>query len=181
MELDVRSKQFFGSSKASAGQTFSNTDDQERKSVPFMFSYPTDDQKNRALLKIADSAWSKPVSFDAIGSATDVVLPAESGRSELHVGLTVEEGEGKYKLTKVVTIAPRFVVNNKLGEDLNFREPGSSEVTTLKAGELHPLRFLKQTTGQQLCLCFPGVNNTWSAPFNIANVGSVHVLSLIHI
>ncbi|GAM87826.1 hypothetical protein ANO11243_058540 [Dothideomycetidae sp. 11243] len=175
VELDVRSKAFFGATKSAAGQnTFKNLN-QSQKAVPFMFSFPTDDKKNRALLKVTGSQWSKPVSFDAIGSSTDVAFPAETGRAEMHCGLTVEEGEGKYKLTRVVTLAPRFVIKNKLGEDLNFREPGSSDVTTLKPGDLHPLRFLKQTTGQQLCFCFPGVNNTWSSPFNIANVGSVHV------
>lgn len=46
---------------------------------------------------------------------------------------------------------------------------------SLKSGALLPLRFLRQSAGQQLCLCFPGMNNQWSAPFNIANVGSVHV------
>lgn len=175
VELDVRSKAFFGATKSAAGQnTFTNTNDSQ-KALPFMFSFPTDDKKNRALLKISDSQWSKPVSFDAIGSTTDVAFPAETGRSEMHCGLTVEEGEGKYKLTRVVTLAPRFVIKNKLGEELNIREPGSSDVTTLQSGDLHPLRYLKQTTGQQLCFCFPGVNNTWSSPFNIANVGSVHV------
>ncbi|GAB7347666.1 hypothetical protein MBLNU459_g4530t1 [Dothideomycetes sp. NU459] len=175
LELDVRSKAFFGATKSAAGQTTFSNNDEARKALPFMFSYPTDDRKNRALLKVGDSAWSKPQSFDAIGSTIDVALPADSGRSEMHCGLTVEEGEGKYKLTKVVTIAPRFVVKNRLTEDVMFREPGSPDVTTLKPGDLHPLRFLRQTAGQQLCLCFPGVNNNWSSPFNIANVGSVHV------
>ncbi|TIA11816.1 vacuolar protein sorting-associated protein 13 [Aureobasidium pullulans] len=173
--LDIRSKTYFGAAKSAAGQTTFSNSDEARKAVPFMFSYPTDDQKNRALIKVDGSTWSKPVSFEAIGSTTDVTVAAESGRSEMHVGLTVEEGEGKYKLTKVITIAPRFVVRNKLGEDLNIREPGSSDVTTLKPQDLHPLRFLRQSGGQQLCLCFPGVNNNWSSPFNIANVGSVHV------
>lgn len=176
LELDVRSKAYFGSAKSAAGQiTAVDSDTDARKATPFMFSYPTDDRKNRALLKVGSSAWSQPVSFDAIGAAVDVKLPAESGRSEMHAGLTVREGEGKYKLTKVVTITPRFVVKNKLAEDIQIREPGSSEATLLKTGELHPLRFLKQSTGQQLCLCYPGVNNSWSSPFNIANTGSVHV------
>lgn len=66
-------------------------------------------------------------------------------------------------------------MKNKLGEDLQIREPGSSEVTTIGNGALHALRFMRQTTGQQLSLCFPGLNNQWSSPFNIANVGTVHV------
>ena len=75
----------------------------------------------------------------------------------------------------MVTITPRFIVKNKIGEDVCLREPGSSEVLTLKSGDLLPLRFLRQTAGQQLSLCFPGVNNQWSSPFDIGNVGSVHV------
>lgn len=176
LELDVRSKAYFGSARSAAGQTLvASTDNESQKPTPFMFSFPTDDRKNRALVKVGDSAWSQPVSFDAIGATVDVKLPAESGRSEMHAGLTVKEGEGKYKLTKVVTITPRFVVKNKLSEEIQIREPGSPDFATLKTGELHPLRFLKQSTGQQLCLCYPGVNNSWSSPFNIANTGSVHV------
>ena len=75
----------------------------------------------------------------------------------------------------MVTVAPRFILKNKIGEDLNIREPGSSDVLTVKTGELLPLRFLRQSVGQQLSLCFPGMNNQWSSPFSIANVGTVHV------
>ncbi|KXS98876.1 hypothetical protein AC578_10852 [Pseudocercospora eumusae] len=174
LQLDIRSKAFFGATKSAAGQ-FADTEGDGQKAHPFMFSFPTDDQKNRALIKVGQSAWSQPISFDAIGANIDVKLPAESGRSEMHCGLSVTEGEGKYKLTKVVSVTPRFIVKNKLSEDIQIREPGSSDAATLKPGELHPLRFLKQTTGQQLSLCFPGVNNSWSSPFDIANVGSVHI------
>ncbi|EME44915.1 hypothetical protein DOTSEDRAFT_70827 [Dothistroma septosporum NZE10] len=177
LELDIRSKAaFFGGTKSAAGSgTFADTEEDARRATPFMFSFPTDDRKNRALIKVGDSAWSQPISFDAIGANTDVKLPSESGREEMHCGVSVTEGEGKYKLTKVVAVTPRFIVKNKLSEEIQIREPGSSEATTLKPGELHPLRFLKQTTGQQLSLCFPGVNNSWSSPFDIANMGSVHV------
>lgn len=176
MELDIRSKAYFGSTKSAAGQaTFADTEQDARRATPFMFSYPTDDRKNRALIKVGDSAWSQPVSFDAIGANVDVKLASASGREQMHCGLNVTEGEGKYKLTKVVSVTPRFIVKNKLSEEIQIREPGSSDSTTLKPGELHPLRFLKQTTGQQMCLCFPGVNNSWSSPFDIANMGSVHV------
>ena len=176
MELDIRSQAYFGATKSAAGQaTFADTEEDARSAKPFMFAFPTDDRKNRALIKVGKSTWSKPVSFDAIGATVDVKLPADSGRSEMHAGLMVEEGEGKYKLTKVVSVTPRFIVKNKLSEEIQIREPGSSDASTLKPGELHPLRFLKQNTGQQLCLCFPGVNNSWSSPFDISNTGSVHV------
>ena len=34
---------------------------------------------------------------------------------------------------------------------------------------------MRQSASQQLSLCFPGLNNQWSAPFYISNVGRVHV------
>ena len=166
----------FSSAKSAAGQGMRmGSDRNDHKALPYMFSYPTDDKKNRANLKVGDSQWSKPQSFDAIGSAFETVLPHSSERTEIHVGLSVAEGEGKYKLTKVVTVAPRFVLKNKFSEEINIREPGSSTVMTLKPGELKPLHFLKQAPSKQLSLCYSGVNNQWSSPFNIANVGTVHV------
>lgn len=177
LELDIRTKAFFGSSKSAAGTsaTFVDTEEDVREAKPFMFSFPTDDRRNRALLKLGQSEWSQPVSFDAIGAAVDTKVADGAGRAEMHIGLTVKEGEGKYKLTKVVTVTPRFIVKNRLPGDIQIREPGSSDATTLAPNELHPLRWMKQSSGQQLCLCYPGVNNSWSSPFNVANTGSVHV------
>lgn len=89
----MRSKAFLSGPRAAAGQGVITED--TSKAVPFMFSFPTDDQRNRALLKFADSNWSKPQSFDAIGSTYDVAVPAANGRSEMNVGVTVSQGEGK--------------------------------------------------------------------------------------
>jgi vacuolar protein sorting-associated protein 13A/C len=177
LELDIRGKQFMGQARGAAGQgVFADTENADgQKPLPFMFSFPTDDKKNRAMIKVGESNWSKPQSFDAIGSTYAVTLPSTQARSDMHIGITVAEGEGKYNLSKVVTIAPRFIVKNKIKEDLHIREPGTSDFLSVKNGELLPLRWLKQGGTPQLSLCYPGVNNQWSSPFNISNVGSVHV------
>lgn len=175
LEMEIQSKAFLQSARSAAGQGLKTTSRDGGRTLPYMYSYPTDDTKNRSMLKIGDSAWSKPQSFEAIGSTFEVVLAGRFGRSEFHSGVSVAEGEGKYKMTKVVTIAPRFVLKNKLSEDLLIREPGSSNVLSIKSGELIPLHFLRQVAEKQLCLCFPGVNNQWSSPFNIADIGTVHV------
>lgn len=60
-----------------------------------MFSFPSDDQKNRALLKVGEMGWSKPQSFNALGSTYEVAVPASSGRGEMRLGVTVSQGEGK--------------------------------------------------------------------------------------
>ena len=176
LDINIQSKSMFSSAKSAAGQGMKMSSDREsKKALPYMFSFPTDDKKNRANLKVGESSWSKPLSFDAIGSSFEAVLPHSSAKSEIHVGLSVAEGEGKYKLTKVVTIAPRFILKNKFSEEINIREPGSSNTMTMKAGSLMPLHFLKQAPVKQLCLCYSGVNNQWSSPFAIGNVGTVHV------
>jgi vacuolar protein sorting-associated protein 13A/C len=175
LSMDIQSKGFLQSARSAAGQGLRTDARSGGSSLPYMYSYPTDDPKNRSILKVGDSAWSKPQSFDAIGSTFEVVLPARTGRSEFHAGVSVADGEGKYKLTKVVTITPRFILKNKLNEDLLIREPGSYNVLAIKSGELSPLHFLRQVPEKQLCLCFPGVNNQWSSPFNIADVGTIHV------
>jgi vacuolar protein sorting-associated protein 13A/C len=175
LPMDIQSKAFLQSARNAAGQGLRVDPRDEGRALPYMYSYANEDQRNRSILKVGDSSWSKPQSFEAIGSTFEVVFPDRQGRSEFHAGVSVAEGEGKYKLTKVVTLAPRFILKSKLNEDLLVREPGSSNVHKIQSGELVPLHFLRQVAEKQLCLCFPGVNNQWSSPFSIADVGTVHV------
>jgi vacuolar protein sorting-associated protein 13A/C len=177
LSINIKAKSLLQQAKTAAGQGF-HTDSADRdrqKALPYMFAYGADDQRNRALLKVGESNWSKPQSLDAIGSTVDVVLPSASKNTEIHVGISVEPGEGKYKMTKVVTLAPRFVLKNQMNEEIQVREPGSSELFTLNPKALEPLHFLQKTAVKQLSLCFPGVNNQWSSPFNISDLGTTHV------
>ncbi|EFW98970.1 vacuolar protein sorting-associated protein vps13 [Grosmannia clavigera kw1407] len=182
VDLDVRSKGFMQQAKSAAGQILAETTRNSRTSVerpkvvPFMFSYSNDDHHNRALLKVGDSEWSKPQSFDAIGSFSEVVLQSTQARStEIHIGISVEQGEGKYKMTKIVTLAPRFVIQNNLDESINIREPSSSTVMPINAGALQPLHFLQKSATKQLSLCYADFGSQWSSPFNISDIGTTFI------
>lgn len=177
LDFTIKAKSLLQQAKTAAGQGFhtDSVDNAGRKALPYMFSFGADDQRNRALLKVGESDWSKPQSFDAIGSNVEVVLPSKSKNTEIHIGINIEAGEGKYKLSKVVTIAPRFVLINQMDEEINVREPGSSELMALKPRALQALHFLQRTAKKQLCLCFPGLNNQWSAPFTISDLGTTHI------
>ncbi|KAG6015320.1 hypothetical protein E4U54_003712 [Claviceps lovelessii] len=177
LDLRIRMKSWLQQAKPAAGQfPLVDTSDRDRpKALPFMFSYGNDDNRNRALLKVDESEWSKPQSFDAIGSTSEVVLNSGSKNKEIHIGITVKSGEGKYKMTKVVTLAPRFVLKNKLDEELLVRESSSSGYMTLEPGALQPLHFMQKSAVKQLCLCYSGVDNQWTSPFNIADIGITHV------
>ncbi|KAK1781448.1 hypothetical protein QBC45DRAFT_57630 [Copromyces sp. CBS 386.78] len=175
LDVGIRSKGFMQHAKAAAGQLLVDVDESPRKVQPLMFSFGSDDHRNRALLKIADSDWSGPQSFDAIGSTTEVVLNSPSRNAEIHIGVTVDSGHGKYKMVKTVTLAPRYVIQNRLGEDINIREPSSSSLLELQTGALRALHFLQRGAIKQLCLCYPGVDNQWTAPFNISDLGTTHI------
>ena len=174
LDINIRAKSLLQQARAAAGQNVRHETDDNR-AQPLMFAFNGDDQRNRVLLKVGDSNWSRPQSFDAIGSTFDVVLPSSSNNTEIHVGISIDNGEGKYKMTKVVTLAPRFILKNRMTEDIQVREPGSSEVMTMKHGELKALHFLQKSHVKQLCLCFPGLNNQWSSPFTISDLGTTHV------
>ncbi|KAG6037900.1 hypothetical protein E4U41_004657 [Claviceps citrina] len=178
LDLRIRMKSWLQQAKPAAGQfrlVVDTSDGDRPKALPFMFSYGNDDNRNRALLKVDESEWSKPQSFDAIGSTSEVVLNSSSKNKEIHLGITVKSGEGKYKMTKVVTLAPRFVLKNKLDEELLVRESSFSGYMTLAPGALQPLHFMQKSAVKQLCLCHSGVDNQWTSPFNIADVGITHV------
>ncbi|EJT79394.1 vacuolar protein sorting-associated protein 13 [Gaeumannomyces tritici R3-111a-1] len=179
LDVNIRSRGFMQHAKAAPGsggrQLVDASENNRPKALPIMFSFGNDDHRNRASLRVGDSEWSKHQSFDAIGSTTDVVLQSTSRNAEIHVGISVQSGEGKYKMTKVVTLAPRFVVQNKLGDEINIREPSSSSLLSLQSQALQPLHFLQRTSVKQLCLCYPGVNSQWTSPFNISDIGTTHI------
>lgn len=130
--------------------------------TPYMFSFPNEDGQNRAVLKVGESNWSRPQSFEAIGSSSEVVLPSASNTSEeIHIGIYVEEGQGKYKMSKIVTLTPRFIIKSRLSEEIHVREWASPNIMPLKPGDLLPLHFIKAGYQKQFCLSFPGPNNNW--------------------
>ena len=104
------------------------------------------------------------MSFDAPSAETGLVLPAQYKKAEeIQVGLSWAEGLGKYKLSKVVTLAPRFLVKNNLSEPIAFREHGVAPrgKSTLEPGERQALDFMRSTPEKLLTVAFPGLDTQW--------------------
>ncbi|KAF8274093.1 hypothetical protein EI94DRAFT_1696360 [Lactarius quietus] len=128
------------------------------------------------IFSVGKSSWSKAVSLEAPTADMALAIPSQSQKNEeTHVGLSWSEGLGKYKLTKVITLAPRFLVKNNLSEAMCFREhsvvPHGRSV--LDPGDRVPLYTLR-TRDKLLTVAFPGMNNQWSPPISIEDIGSVH-------
>jgi vacuolar protein sorting-associated protein 13A/C len=81
----------------------------------------------------------------------------------IHIGMSWTEGIGKYKLSKVITLAPRFFVKNNLSEPISFREYGVQPKgpAILKTGERQGLQFLRNTEARLLTIAFSGLNAEW--------------------
>ncbi|CUM64753.1 uncharacterized protein PRCAT00002364001 [Priceomyces carsonii] len=144
--------------------------------TPSLFSFDRHgDRRNRALLKINDSTWTPPLSFDAIGQSIETKAQVSGKQAEINVGITVLEGEGKYNLTKVVTIAPRYVIRNTLDEAIQIVENGSTRQTELEPNKLVPLYGLLRTEKKSMMLKFSHSSKTWSSPFALDDIGQLFI------
>lgn len=177
--LDVlfKTKTFMQGTQYAAGQAL-NSANARKPNQPLMFAFNSKDRnsnRNRALMRIGSSQWSKPVSFEAVGSEQEVVVPSSDHNEEIHVGISITEGHSKYKFTKIVTLTPRFVMKNTLGEDICFREPGTTKIFTVKNTAVQPIRFMRAGAEKQLVVGFAGQSDAWTSPFDIQEVGRTYV------
>ncbi|GLB36151.1 putative vacuolar protein sorting-associated protein [Lyophyllum shimeji] len=143
---------------------------------PFLLSHPHESSQE-FIFKIGDSAWSKIISLEAPAAETALVIDSQKRRSEeIHAGLAWSEGLGKYKLTKVITLTPRFLVKNNLTEPITFREHGvpPRDRSVINPGERQPLQVFRAEEEKLLTIAYPGLNAQWSPPINIEDIGTVH-------
>lgn len=147
-----------------------------------MLSHPNPQGKDFSF-KVGESMWSQvwphlclsvnfalnilqAVGLEAPSAESRLVIPSESRQNEeIHVGISWSEGLGKYKLTKVITLAPRFVIRNNTGEAISYREHGVAPRgrAVLEPGERAPLHFMRNGDTKLLTLAFAGLNAQWYA------------------
>ncbi|SCW01107.1 LAFE_0D05226g1_1 [Lachancea fermentati] len=151
-------------------------EDSTRYSKPKMFSFDhQNDNHNRARIKFKDCDWSMKTSFDAIGQSVDLTMNIPNKNQESNIGVTVSEGEGRYALTKVIEIQPRYIVRNNLKVDLEVSEYGSNSVMTVSSGVSVPLYKMRNIINKHLILKFLGSDSEWSSPFMVKDIGSNYV------
>jgi vacuolar protein sorting-associated protein 13A/C len=92
-----------------------------------------------------------------------VAASQQQKSDEVHVGLSWSEGMGKYKLSKVVTFAPRFLLKNDLSETISFREHGVAprKYSSIVPGARCPLQVIRTGQEKLLTFAFPGLNAQW--------------------
>ncbi|KAJ4486135.1 vacuolar protein sorting-associated protein 13 [Lentinula aciculospora] len=138
----------------------------------------SNEQGHEFVLKLGDSAWSRSISVEAPAAEIALVVPSQKQKAdEIHIGIYWTEGLGKYKLSKVITLTPRFILKNNLSETISFREHGVAprENSVINPGERCSLHFIRASPAKLLTIAFPGLNAQWSPPFNIEDIGFVHL------
>lgn len=148
----------------------------EKYTIPKMFSFDTEGHnKNRALVRFKESDWSLPLSFDAIGQSLDTVVNIPNKEQESNLGITIIEGEGDYLFSKIVEIAPRYIIHNCLDLPIEICEFGSTKVSQLDPDLSTPLYQMRNVLNKQLMVKFLGPNCDWSAPFFIKDIGLTYL------
>jgi vacuolar protein sorting-associated protein 13A/C len=106
----------------------------------------------------------QPVSLEAPAAEAGLAISSYRQKADtFHVGLSWTEGLGKYKLSKVITLAPRFLVINQLPETISFREHGISppEPSLIKPREQAAALILRSKEEKLLTIAYPGLNSQW--------------------
>ncbi|CAI4602875.1 CPI_1c_G0034240.mRNA.1.CDS.1 [Saccharomyces cerevisiae] len=151
-------------------------ENEKRYTIPKMFSFDKEDDKsNRARIRFKESEWSSKLSFDAIGQSFDASVSIKNKEQESNLGINISEGKGKYLLSKVIEIAPRYIISNTLDIPIEVCETGSMDVQQIESNITKPLYRMRNIVDKQLVLKFLGGDSNWSQPFFIKNVGVTYL------
>src|SRR5690554_3123947 len=140
---------------------------------------------SKTAVKIADSNWSKAISLESPGMVGFLEMTdkkrSDANQRVFELGVSIELGEGQRYGTKIVTFAPRFVLVNKTGRTIFYRQPrwGEREVMergtegldffSLRADESLPWHWPSRDQPRELCLSLDSLG--WSRGFTIDQLG----------
>ena len=92
-----------------------------------------------------------------------MVVPVQrQGPECLYMGVSWSEGLGKYKLSKVLTLTPRFLIRNHLPYSIAFREHGVApkDRSVVTPGDRAALSVLRSEE-KLMTIAQPGLNAQW--------------------
>ncbi|GAA94842.1 hypothetical protein E5Q_01496 [Mixia osmundae IAM 14324] len=173
-DFTIATKSLMGTAKGVVGNGEGSPGTSGTVEKPLLFSYATVDRRNRALLRFGHSAWSKPLSFEAIGTESEVSVPSHDGKEEMRIGLKVTEGTGSYKLTKVVIVYPRFILKNNYRRSIRVREAGSTNSILVQPDVMCPLKWWRTNQEPLLSVAYDETSSAWCSPFKVKDIGRVH-------
>ncbi|PVU94347.1 hypothetical protein BB561_002601 [Smittium simulii] len=187
---------------------------------PLMFSCDGYEIRSTVLMKAGISEWSKPISLDTVGYSAEVKIPVKrmaenvysksifsslvpsadkksDDKFNLHLGIQINPGIGRFSNTKFVVFSPRFIIKNNSGLSLYFKDMDNLEPLSLEPGQIVPIPYLSAVEDIRLSLSinvasiyqtleftnkylknrdgFDISNPLWSSPFLINQIGKIYI------
>lgn len=122
LNLVFKQHQRFGRNAIESSELSSETETNlltsksQEGAIMTLFSYTQFEPfKSRTLIRAPNSEWSKPISLEATGSAGEVVMNVDGSAERYQLGVVMGLGEGKFYRTKVIKMAPRYMIVNETG------------------------------------------------------------------
>ncbi|KAI8978652.1 hypothetical protein BDB01DRAFT_799548 [Pilobolus umbonatus] len=142
---------------------------------PAIYSYTEIDHGNRSQISTSHTKWSDEISFEAIGSSQDTRFTGEDGKYIFHAGIKVEEGGDHLRLSKIVTITPRYILQNNMDIKIRYCEFGFTDESYISPGEKKALYKLSKSKLNWISLQLPDLEDQWSSPIDINNIGKTYI------
>lgn len=152
-----------------------STTDPFRKAEPMMFSFKDSSRQNKISIAVNDSKFSRGFSIDNAGMPGDIELVKDN--QVYNIGYYVAIGPGKFKRTKIVTFAARYVIVNRADEIIQFRQTSAPHVKTLHPGEKShfywwaPNKKRSSRESRMLSINVDEVQFEWSSAFRVDVLG----------
>ena len=119
----------------------------------------------------------KPFALDAHAADIDLELETRTKRETAHIGVGWQDGSGKYKLTKVVNLTPRYLLKNMFSRNLYYREycAPPTENLLVEAGKTVPLYLFKHDERKLFTFAFTTGESSWyGAKFVSLSMHCIH-------
>lgn len=137
---------------------------------PIMYS-PYGFENKRFHLKVAESRWSESLVLNTQNDSTVFSIyekeDATRPKRKYELALTIRPAANQFWRTRVVTVAPRYMMINKTPYTLFVRQVNSSLVSTLLPGEHVPFHWLDASRGlDTFRIKWNLPKCTWSGPID---------------
>ena len=164
--------------------------------APLLFSFQETDTASNTTLRVgtalhpapAKAHWCKSFPLQNGTRVRKLTVGLSHSQPEVVylVGVEVKDGKGRYRDSKLVTIAPRFVIDNRSSRHMqisqrnfatSFLDPAAEAThSTLTPGCSLPFHWPRLDKDQLLCVRLLNVKGSvWSGGFPIENVDSFHL------
>ena len=152
-----------------------------RSPEPFIFSCDGESLSsgNKLKVRILDqSAWGADIPIDSVGCVGTHSITSNTTSKVYEFGVEVNRGCGKFNVTKIISLLPRYVIVNSTDGNLQFIQGGVFDSTDqLDPGCSVPFHWPRSDVPHRMCVR-ASINDKraqWSTSFPISDVGTLHV------